>query len=86
MALHQFGVLLFQLDLRLHQGDVDSIVRWTMPRPPTATGVWVDVPARPTIFNHPAYLDVDIYPEGVADIVGYWVEDRILAGSGYGVR
>lgn len=35
---------------------------------------------RPTVFNHPHYLDDDVYPEGVADIVGYWAEDRILGG------
>lgn len=26
------------------------------------------------------YVDVDVYPEGVSDMVGYWAEDRILGG------
>lgn len=76
VTLHQVGVLLFQLDLRMHQGDIDSIVNWRMP---PIEGL-VDVPPRPTLFNHHAYLDADIYPEGVAGIVGYWAEDRILGG------
>ncbi|KAI8667603.1 hypothetical protein NCS56_00897400 [Fusarium sp. Ph1] len=76
LTLHQLGALLFQLDMRMHQGDIDSIVNWRMP---PIEGL-VDVPPRPTLFNHHAYLDAGIYPEGVANIVGYWVEDRILGG------
>lgn len=76
VTLHQIGVLLFQLDFRMHQGDIDSITNWKMPR---VEGL-VDVPPRPTLFSHHADLDADIYPEGVADIVGYWSEDRILGG------
>ncbi|KAI8668521.1 hypothetical protein NCS55_00878300 [Fusarium keratoplasticum] len=76
VTLHQGGALLFQLDLRIHQGDTDSIVNWRMP---PIEGL-VDVPPRPTLFNHHAYLDADIYPEGVDDIVGYWAEERILGG------
>lgn len=34
----------------------------------------------PTLFNHPWYLDHDQYPNGIADIVGYWAESRILGG------
>lgn len=76
MTLHQIGVLLFQLDFRVHRADVDRFTNWKMP---PIEGL-VDVPPRPTLFNHHAYLDADIYPEGVADIVGYWAEDRILGG------
>ncbi|KAK0664517.1 hypothetical protein QBC41DRAFT_328556 [Cercophora samala] len=71
-ALHEIGVILFQLDLRLHQGDVDAIVQWKEEDD--------DVPPRVTIFNHPYFLDDDVYPDGVADVVGYWAEDRILGG------
>ncbi|RSL83585.1 hypothetical protein CEP51_004445 [Fusarium floridanum] len=76
VALHQIGACLFQLDMRMHQGDIDSVTNWRMP---PEEGL-VDVPPRPTLFSHHAYLDADIYPEGVADIVGYWAEDRILGG------
>ncbi|KAK5652855.1 hypothetical protein OQA88_9521 [Cercophora sp. LCS_1] len=79
VSLHQFGALLFQLGFRLHKGDIDSVVKWEMPRPAIIDPKnWFVLPPRPTIFNHPLYLHDDIYPEGVADIVGYWAEDRIL--------
>lgn len=68
--------MLFQLELRMHQGDIDSITNWKMP----LVEDLVDVAIRPTLFSHHAYLDADVYPEGVADIVGYWAEDRILGG------
>ncbi|KAM0554062.1 hypothetical protein ACHAPJ_007137 [Fusarium lateritium] len=76
VAFHEIGVLLLQLDFQIHQGDIDAITNWKMPH---AEGL-VDVPPRPTLFSHHAYLDADIYPNGVADIVGYWAEDRVLGG------
>ncbi|KAJ3538901.1 hypothetical protein NM208_g2550 [Fusarium decemcellulare] len=76
VTLHQIGVLLFQLEFRMHQGDIDATTDWRMP---PVEGL-VEVPPRPTLFSHHAYLDADVYPEGVADIVGYWAEDRILGG------
>lgn len=76
VTLHQAGALLFQIDLRMHQGDIDSIVNWKMPPEEGLVGVR----PRPTHFSHHAYLDADIYPEGVAEIVGYWDEDPILGG------
>jgi hypothetical protein len=41
---------------------------------------WIDVPPRPTLFNHAYCQDVDIYPEGIADMAGYSAEDRIIGG------
>ncbi|KAI5456877.1 hypothetical protein BGZ63DRAFT_395034 [Mariannaea sp. PMI_226] len=76
-ALHQIGVILYQLDFRLHEGDIDGIVNWKFPT--EGTGL-ADINPQPTIFCHHAYLHSDIYPEGVADMVGYWVEDRIIGG------
>jgi hypothetical protein len=82
VALHQLGALLYQLDVRLHaSNDVDAVVNWIMPRPPFEREEdWVPIPPRPSIFNHSAYLDADVYPEGRADVVGYWVEGRIFGG------
>ncbi|KAM0425348.1 hypothetical protein ACHAPT_009404 [Fusarium lateritium] len=76
VTLHQIGALLYQLDFRLHHGDIESITNWRL----EATDDMISIDPRPTLFNHHAYLDNDIYPEGVADIVGYWAEDRILGG------
>ena len=61
------------MDHRLHQGDIEAVTNWKMP---LSEGM-IDVPPGPTLFSHHAYLDDDVYPEGVADIVGYWAEDRI---------
>ncbi|KAF4998914.1 hypothetical protein FGRMN_2845 [Fusarium graminum] len=76
VSLHQIAVLLFKADHRLHQGDIDAVTNWKLPH---IEGT-IDVQPGPTLFSHHAYLDDDIYPEGVADIVGYWAEDRILGG------
>jgi hypothetical protein len=77
IAMHEVGALLFQLGLRMHQGNIESIEQWNE-KPPGAR--WELTPPKPTLFNHHAYLDGDVYPRGVADIVGYWAENRILGG------
>lgn len=79
VALHQFGAFVYELDLRLHQGDIESITDWELETNPNSISVARVLP-RPTLFSHHAYLHEDIYPQGVADIVGYWTEDRILGG------
>lgn len=66
--------MLYQFNLRLHKGDVDAILYWRYPEQPA------DSTCRPTLFYHPKYIDTDVYPEGAADMVGYWAEDRILGG------
>lgn len=76
ITVHQLAAALFKLDLRLHNGDVDRLVQWRMP----STGGSPSAIPRSTLFNHPAYLAEDVYPDGVADVVGYWAEDRILGG------
>jgi hypothetical protein len=76
VALHQIAVWLHKLEPHLHQGDIDTVTNWEMPLSETMTRF----PPGPTLFSHHDYLDDDIYPEGVADMVGYWAEDRILGG------
>jgi hypothetical protein len=68
--------MLFKANHRLHQGDIDAVTNWRLP----VVGDMLDIPPGPTLFSHHAYLDDDVYPEGVADMVGYWAEDRILGG------
>lgn len=81
VALHQFGALLHQFEFRLHRGDIEAVTQWTMAKPEhTRDDMWVHIPPRPSIFNHHAYLDADVYPEGAADVTGYWAEGRILGG------
>ncbi|KAI3400147.1 hypothetical protein diail_4379 [Diaporthe ilicicola] len=86
IALHQIAVDLFKLyDLRSHsQHEIDTVTNCVIV-PPKSPAVnpqdyAVTVPPRPTLFNHPYYVDLEIYPEGLADIVGYWAEDRIVGG------
>ena len=80
VLVHQFGALLYQIDFRLHQGDVNAVLDWQAMPPPGFTGPYELVPPPPTIFYHSEYMDADIYPNGVADIVGYWTEERIFGG------
>jgi hypothetical protein len=75
--MHEIGTLLFQLGFQMHKGDIKSIDQWNE-KPPGAS--WELTPPRPTLFHHAAYLDSDVYPNGIADIVGYWAENRILGG------
>src|SRR4051812_21695747 len=34
----------------------------------------------PTVFYHTSYRAFDQYPNGVADIVGYWAESQLFGG------
>lgn len=34
----------------------------------------------PTVLYNPCYRDFDQYPNGVADMVGYWVESELFGG------
>jgi hypothetical protein len=77
IALHEIGVLLFQLRLDMHQGDIRSVDQWNETPPGV---VWCETTPEPTLLNHHGYLDHDVYPNGVAGMVGYWAENRILGG------
>lgn len=80
VTMHQLGVLLFKLDACMHQGGRRDVERVTLyQEPPLEPGLFVPRP-RVTLFSHHGYLAHDVYPEGIADIVGYWAEDRILGG------
>lgn len=80
VALHQFAVIVHQLGFRMHQGDMESITNWTPPKPTFADDNWEPIPPLPTLFHNAFYTDWEIYPEGVADVIGYWAECRILGG------
>ena len=80
VAVHQFAALVYQLDFRLHRGDVDAVVGWVDPLPADYTGPVLENTLPPTVFYHSLYTATDVYPEGIADMVGYWAEDRIFGG------
>lgn len=65
---------LIQLDLGLHNPASTnglSIENVTL---------WERAPDCPTMFTHPFFTAHEQYPNGVADMVGYWAEDRIFGG------
>lgn len=78
VAIHQIAVHLYSLD-SCHNED-DTIRTWTPPVRFVAGIRLADIPPPPSMFNHPYYTYPDQYPNGVADVVGYWAENRILGG------
>ncbi|KAK4235062.1 hypothetical protein C8A03DRAFT_46730 [Achaetomium macrosporum] len=78
VAIHQIAAILFELDTSVHKDD--GIADWAPPKDDAR--YWERHPngPLPTLFHHPWYEDYDQYPRGVADMVGYWAENRILGG------
>ncbi|KAK8103117.1 hypothetical protein PG984_016263 [Apiospora sp. TS-2023a] len=83
VALHQVGVRLFQKGDKIHDrhhppksgNNISSVTLWEpTPKP------YYRFEVQPTMFAHPAFVAHDLYPHGIADMVGYWAEDRILGG------
>lgn len=86
VSVHQIAGALFNLLPKAHtQEHIKLVTEWQKP------SGWVEYygrrrwkeplfPPRPTHFFHCDYLDFDLYPDGLADVVGYWAEDRILGG------
>ncbi|RSL58342.1 hypothetical protein CEP53_006170 [Fusarium sp. AF-6] len=78
IAVHQIAVIIFRLDTGLHKDD--GITGWQAPKSDEFYWeLWPNGPL-PTLFQHPWYIDYKQYPNGVADMVGYWAESRILGG------
>jgi hypothetical protein len=86
VSLHQIAVILFNLTPKAHTPEyIANVTDWQEP------AGWVEYmgrktweepffPPRPTHFFHCAYLDFDLYPNGLADVAGYWAEDQIFGG------
>lgn len=53
----------------------ENITNWQRPY-----SRWFATHPLPTLFTHPGFTAREQYPNGVADMVGYWAEDRILGG------
>ncbi|KAH8821257.1 hypothetical protein F5884DRAFT_80998 [Xylogone sp. PMI_703] len=77
VAVHQIAAQLFKRDESLH--NYDGVTSWK--RPYVDHGSHCREPdPYPTLFYHQFYTYHEQYPEGVADMVGYWAENRILGG------
>lgn len=86
VSLHQIAAYLFNSSPKSHPPEyIKHVTEWQRP-----TG-WVEerggkswqesmfAPPQ-THFLHTSYTDYDLYPNGVADMAGYWAEDRIFGG------
>ncbi|KAK3897179.1 hypothetical protein C8A05DRAFT_20003 [Staphylotrichum tortipilum] len=78
-AVHELAVVLFQRRLRIH----DSV--WADRDPMYKIDAVKELhpvtgKPYPTPFCHLEYGNVEQYPDGIADVVGYWAENRILGG------
>ncbi|KAL2258386.1 hypothetical protein VTK26DRAFT_8322 [Humicola hyalothermophila] len=86
-TIHQIAVFLFDAEDKLHsKEEIDAVVSWKK------ESQWIELEPggrrifqeyrdpRPTLFYHSSYLDHDQYPHSLADVAGYWAEDRILGG------
>lgn len=75
VSCHQIAVYLYQLDGVYHtHSDYEKWIHL-----PRDMGRW-DSYRYPTAFCHTFYTAVEQYPNGVADVVGYWAEARIFGG------
>ncbi|KAK3377450.1 hypothetical protein B0H63DRAFT_218904 [Podospora didyma] len=80
VAIHQIAVLLFKQDTSRHKDG--GIVSWIPPEEPDHDWWFTLHPdgPLPSLFAHSWFTNFAHYPEGVADMVGYWAEARILGG------
>lgn len=77
-AVHQTAVDLYELDLDL--GGHKDLVTWVAPADDTVLYQCYPNGKLPTLFIHKQYRDLEQYPKGAADMVGYWAEAQIFSG------
>ncbi len=78
VACHQIAVFLYNLDDGVHKHCVYETWRNLPREPPRGEQPVEFIP--PTVFYHGMYFASEQYPNGVADIVGYWAEAKIFGG------
>ncbi|KAL1862718.1 hypothetical protein Daus18300_008362 [Diaporthe australafricana] len=78
VAIHQIAVNLYKLDLDL--GNHKDFVNWVAPPNDRVFYNIYPTGKLPTLFIHEQYQDFEQYPNGAADIVGYWCEAQIFGG------
>ena len=75
IACHGIAVLLF----RDHEGGLHKPNEASQPPPNTNTPVSHRTVPHEYLY-HTEYLDSDQYPQGNADVVGYWAESQLFGG------
>ncbi|KAH7174466.1 uncharacterized protein B0J16DRAFT_348674 [Fusarium flagelliforme] len=76
VSCHQIAVHLYKLDGVNHPHH--EYQKWV--DEPRDTDKWDSNRRHPTPFCHRAYTNIDQYPNGAADTVGYWAEAKIFGG------
>ncbi|KAI1260379.1 hypothetical protein F5Y18DRAFT_432327 [Xylariaceae sp. FL1019] len=76
VAIHQIAVQLRQSEATFHVGD--PMASWKPP--PDSDFLRGNDAMFETLFRHKQYCSYDQCPNGIADGVGYWAENRILGG------
>lgn len=79
VATHQIAIVLYNLDLDLGGHKKDLVTWMAPPDDKVFRGIYPDG-IIPTLFMNKRYRDFEQYPNGVADIVGYWAEAQIFGG------
>lgn len=78
VAIHQIAAYLYNLDLDL--GNHKDLAAWVPPSNNRDRYMVYPDGKLPTIFLHEQYRDFSQYPQGIADMVGYWAEAQIFGG------
>lgn len=78
VSIHQIAVILYKLNLNL--GNHQDWAAWVAPTSDTVF-YWIHPDGKlPSLFYHDQYREHNQYPEGPADMVGYWAESQIFGG------
>ncbi|KAH6627230.1 hypothetical protein B0J18DRAFT_426838 [Chaetomium sp. MPI-SDFR-AT-0129] len=83
VTVHRLAVLLFQRDYRLHDDIGDPLYTIDLVTPWESDLQLPNLARRqpgPILFSHPWYNARNQYPDGLADVVGYWAENTLLGG------
>ncbi|KAL1882967.1 hypothetical protein Daus18300_000605 [Diaporthe australafricana] len=87
VAIHQMAVLLYENNPDLSPESSSAVHRvhvWEPPKGPDSEwNTWWQFHPHgppPTLFHHTWYINHDHYPDGAADVAGYWAESRIIGG------
>ncbi|KAJ0108207.1 hypothetical protein J7T55_000172 [Diaporthe amygdali] len=78
VSIHQIAVYLYELDLDL--GSHKDLVTWVAPANDKVFHRFYRDGKLPSLFIHKQYRDIKQYPNGAADMVGYWAEAQIFGG------
>ena len=88
IAVHQIAVSLYNHieplhDIKTTEGlAIPVVAAWRPPTDPqrdAELGIVHQV-RPPTLFTHASFEQASRYPDGLADLVGFWAENRILGG------